>query len=165
MDIWNTTPIGLDGFSDIRIGEHDQLEHIQPRFFFAPLKNTPQDPILDAIKRAQAKPKAEHGEANPPHPDIPKELAILTADLGGLLNEGDQIARASSPTSFWYSVLEDSRRASVSSLMHLSSHRQVTKGQDNILSWDHLRPTHSHRASTTAFLSEQADELYASARE
>lgn len=36
--------------------------------------------------------------------------------------------------------------------------------KSSILSWDRLRPTHTSRATTTAFLSEQDDSVLASAR-
>ncbi|RXW25018.1 hypothetical protein EST38_g784 [Candolleomyces aberdarensis] len=116
--MWNSTPLDLDSFSDFRLGEGDQLATIQPQFFFAPLQDKPQDPILDAIKLAQASPAAKPGSIK--DPALPKELAILTADLGELRSKDDPAesprSRSPSPLAFWSSVFEGHRQAVVSAL-------------------------------------------------
>jgi len=81
----------------------DDLPQIRPNFFFTPLKDEPHDPILAAIQRSQSKDAG-----------IPKELAVLTADLGGLSNGLEEGRSARSPIAFWSSVFDCQRQASVS---------------------------------------------------
>lgn len=112
--MWNSTPLDLDSFADLKLGEADQLPPIQPHFFFTPLQDKPQDPILDAIKAAQASPaRARYTQETPA---LPKELAVLTTDLGGLHKDGDESPHAQSPLSFWCSVFEGQRQAIVSTV-------------------------------------------------
>lgn len=129
--MWNSTPLDLDSFSDLRLGEADQLPPIQPHFFFAPLQDKPQDPILDAIKLAQASPAANPLYAQ--DPALPKELAILTTDLGGLrTKDDDDLADSPSPTrsplAFWSSVFEGHRQAVVSALPLYPSGCSLSEG-------------------------------------
>ncbi|KAJ3501424.1 hypothetical protein NMY22_g18931 [Coprinellus aureogranulatus] len=125
--MWFPTPTDLEPLPDLQIGgELNDLPQIRPTFFFSPLKNEPQDPILEAIRIAQTNPQAkrpyQHPSLNIKDAGIPKELAILTADLGGLnvdgqLDDGDdgrKSAMGSSPVAFWSSVIESQRQASVS---------------------------------------------------
>lgn len=74
-------------------------------------------------------------------PRVPHELAILVADASESDNHADDLDK------LWMSAL--SRKLGV---------------RNGTLSWDRLRPTHSSKASSTAFLSEQASLVFASAR-
>ncbi|KAF6763187.1 Spc98 family-domain-containing protein [Ephemerocybe angulata] len=142
MEIWTHAEdlLDLSAFSELRLGEDlDDLPQIHPHFFFAPLKDRPQDPILEAIKLSQAQPTPNVREE--------RKKKELTSGLGEVGSGGGEEGRPRSPVSFWRSVLESQRQAT-----------------SNTLSWDRLRPTHTHRASTTAFLSEQDDAVLASAR-
>lgn len=108
--MWFPSPTDLEPLPDLRIGDTDDLPQIRPNFFFSPLKEQPHDPILASIQRSQSKDAG-----------IPKELAVLTADLGGLSSgalENENLS-ARSPIAFWSSVFDCQRQASVSSNLAL----------------------------------------------
>lgn len=102
--MWFPAPTDLEPLPEILVGgETDALPQIRPNFFFTPLKDQPHDPILATIQRTQGKDVG-----------IPKELAVLTADLGELSSRMvEEEKGARSPIAFWSSVFDCQRQASV----------------------------------------------------
>ncbi|KAF8971184.1 gamma-tubulin complex, DGRIP91/SPC98 component protein [Flammula alnicola] len=118
----------------------NDLPRIAPCFFVPPLENKPQNPIMESLK-------LEKMNMNMPlryfQSQLPPELAVLTMDTAHIKEEQS----ATKIEELWNNAV--TRKLGI---------------KNGILSWDRLRPSHSDRASTTAFLSEQDDLVCASAR-
>lgn len=119
--MWFPTPTDLEPLPELNLGgDTTDLPQIRPSFFFTPLKDKPQDPILEGVRLAQSNPPTKGGQYDIASPGrgagIPKELAILTADLGGLTKlAAEEDLSARSPVAFWSSVFDCQKQASVSS--------------------------------------------------
>ncbi|KAF8149545.1 Spc98 family-domain-containing protein [Crassisporium funariophilum] len=116
----------------------NDLPRVIPRFFVPPLENKPQNPIMETLKLEDMNSNLPTRSYKPQY--LPPELAILS------LGRPTEEESAYSVEQLWTNALI--RKAGL---------------KNGLLSWDRLRPSHSTRAFSTAFLSEQDDLVYASA--
>ncbi|KAF9473401.1 gamma-tubulin complex, DGRIP91/SPC98 component protein [Pholiota conissans] len=136
--------IGFDYDFEAPFDDHVQslLPRIVPSFFVPPLEDKPQNPIMDTLKveNMNATKPARHFRPS----QLPQELAILTFDKDLPRKEEES----------WEGIKE---------LWDNAVTRKLGI-QNGILSWDRLRSSRSARASSTPYLSEQDDLVFASAR-
>lgn len=156
--MWHEQPLNISGdFGQLYRPKANDLPQILPRFFVPPLEDKPQNPILEVLD-------LESITSNLPprlfQPHLlPQELTSLTLNVSQepetkveeiwtnalVRNIGDRVR-------FIFSI----------SLRSVSWIWLIL--QNGLLSWDRLRPTHSTKASSTGFLSEQDEVVYTSAR-
>ena len=145
-----------DDFEQFYRLKANDLPQVLPRFFVPPLEDKPQDPILEALK-------LENINSNLPprlfQPHLlPQELAALSLNVV-------QHEPETKVEDIWRNALIRRRGVRVRLSFNVSSFSSIRLLlQNGLLSWDRLRPTHSNKASSTGFLSEQDEMVYASAR-
>ncbi|KAG6861911.1 hypothetical protein C0995_009861 [Termitomyces sp. Mi166 len=138
---FNTFP--MDGFEPIddTVPPDDMrvplltLPPLARQFFVPELTDKPQNPIMDTLKRALEL------KSTPLLFKFPRELESLAVDTS--LDSRPQ----KSSSEFWRDAL--TRNLGI---------------RNKALSWDRLRPSHPSQASSTGFLSEQDDLVFAAAR-
>ncbi|KAF8894369.1 gamma-tubulin complex, DGRIP91/SPC98 component protein [Gymnopilus junonius] len=119
----------------------DALPQITPHFFVPPLENKPQNPVMENLNLENMNMNMPPRIYHPPQ--LPRELIALTLDVTHV--KGDETSSAS-----------------VEELWRNAATRQLGV-KNGLLSWDRLRQSHSSKASSTPFLSEQGEFVYASA--
>ena len=136
----------------------DDLPQIVPRFFVPPLKDKPQNPILEALK-------LESINSNlPPRLFQPHLLPRELVDLSIKTNQIVEQEPEAEIEDIWKNALIRTHGVRVRFIFNVSLFYFTILLQNGLLSWDRLRPTHSNKASSTGFLSEQDHRVYASAR-
>ena len=131
------------------------LPNLSTGFFVSRLTEKPQNPILDALKleRQNAQPSSR---VNGP---------IRGFETGPFPTEAQPTAtqKLAEDWDIWKEALKcpDSQ---VRGFVTAVATRPYSTFQTQLLSWDHLRDTHSKRTGPSAFLSEQDSYVYASAR-
>lgn len=128
------------------------LPPMPPHFFVPRLVDLPQNPIMDTLKHAGIyKPALRRFDA------LPAEVKVVTMDLG----------RPPSPKRFedtiWLEAMKQRRCDRVRLLLvYLNVSNELEQSQ--VVSWDGLRPSHTTKASSTGFLSEQDTFMFSAAR-
>ena len=156
--MWHEQPLNISGdFGQLYRPKANDLPQILPRFFVPPLEDKPQNPILEVLD-------LESITSNLPprlfQPHLlPQELTSLT------LNVSQE--HETKVEEIWTNALVRNIGDRVRFIFSISL-RSVSWIwfilQNGLLSWDRLRPTHSTKASSTGFLSEQDEVVYTSAR-
>ena len=156
--MWHEKPLNIsDDFGQLYQPKANDLPQILPRFFVPPLEDKPQNPILEVLD-------LESITSNLPprlfQPHLlPQELTSLT------LNVSQE--HETKVEEIWTNALVRNIGDRVRFIFSISL-RPVSWiwliSQNGLLSWDRLRPTHSTKASSTGFLSEQDEVVYTSAR-
>ncbi|KAL1942658.1 hypothetical protein VTO73DRAFT_4898 [Trametes versicolor] len=119
---------------------HETLSDLQPRFFIPRLADKPQNPIMDTLRLMN---NAQYVRpANTVSLSIPLELGLLSEDVARFAAE-----KHAHFDDIW-------QRAAVQRHGH----------KKQVLSWDALRPSHNANVLPSPFLSEQASDVFASAR-
>ncbi|KJA27578.1 hypothetical protein HYPSUDRAFT_62653 [Hypholoma sublateritium FD-334 SS-4] len=139
--MWNTGDFDYDFSSPFEVPLVN-LPQFLPHFSIPTLENKPQNPIMDTLKLEKMNAEMPKRHFQPEL--LPPELALLTLDT-------DRLAE------------EENSRTRIEELWNSAVHRKLGV-QNGILAWDRLRSTHSKRASSTAYLSEQDPLVSASAR-
>lgn len=160
--MWHDQLLNIsDDFGQLYRPKANDLPQILPRFFVPPLEDKPQNPILEALN-------LESITSNLPprlfQPHLlPQELAALSLNVSQVVQQQPE----TKVEEIWTNALIRSRGDRVRFIFSMSL-RSVSwiwlLLQNGLLSWDRLRPTHSTKASSTGFLSEQDERVYASAR-
>ncbi|KAF9526505.1 Spc98 family-domain-containing protein [Crepidotus variabilis] len=127
-------------------GVLQDLPRIMPHFFVPALEDKPQNPIMESLGLEKA---------NTLLPERKPRSFALSDDPSGLS------VRVLKPPEI--AIVEEDRIAEVQALW-LGAVVRKSGVRNSLLSWDRLRKTHANTASPTAFISEQEEFVYTSAR-
>lgn len=146
-------------FGQLSRPKASDLPQIVPHFFVPPLEDKPQNPILEALNLENINSNLPPRRFKPHL--LPQELAALSLNVSEV-NEQEPETKIEE---IWKNALIRRRGVRVRFIFHFLFFSSIRLPlQNGLLSWDRLRSTHSNKASSTGFLSEQDHMVYASVR-